>query len=69
MFNNGLYVLLPHPKFGLLLLAVLVMMLVLFVAARFRLNKFTGLLLVIIYLVFLAYAFTQELACMQGVYC
>lgn len=64
-----MYTLLPHAKFGVLLLLVLLLMLVMLGAARFRLNRLSGCSLVILYLLFLAYAFTQDLGCLKGVYC
>lgn len=64
-----MYTLLPHAKFGVLLLMVLILMLIMLSAARFRLNRITGFSLIIVYLIFLAYAFTQDLVCLKGVYC
>jgi Ca2+/Na+ antiporter len=69
MYQAGLYTILPHPKFGLLLLVVVLTILVMLSIIRCRLNKITGLFLVFIYALFLGYAFTQELVCLQGVYC
>lgn len=53
----------------MLLLLVLLLMLVMLGAARFRLNRLSGCSLVVLYLLFLAYAFTQDLGCLKGVYC
>ena len=69
LYTAGLYTILPHAKFGLLLFLVLLLMLAMLSAARFRLNRLSGCSLVVLYLLFLAYAFTQDLACLKGVYC
>lgn len=67
----GGYVLNPHVKFGFLLLLILVLTIVTLVVFRFRLNKWTGLCFVVIYVLFLIYAFIQELlpACDKGQNC
>jgi len=53
----------PHVKFGLILLLILVLCLMIFAVVRFRLRKVIGLIFFIMYLMFLAYAFVQEKLC------
>ena len=59
----------PHAKFGFLLLFVLLATVVTFTVFRFRLNSFTGLCFVLIYALFLTYSFVQETICDRGQYC
>ena len=63
--------LIPHAKFGFLLLIVLVFTLFIFSIARFRLNKLIGISFVCMYVLFMLYAFLQELYCRQekDIYC
>ena len=65
------YVLNPHVKFGFLLLFILLITIITLTVFRFRLNKWTGLCFVVIYVLFLVYAFIQELlpACNNGRNC
>lgn len=58
----------PHVKFGLILLLILLLCLMLFAAVRFRLRKIIGLVFFSMYLMFLAYAFVQEKLC-HGMTC
>lgn len=58
----------PHVKFGLILLLILVLCLMLFAVVRFRLRKIIGLIFLLMYLMFLAYAFVQEKVC-HGLTC
>lgn len=58
----------PHVKFGLILLLILVLCLILFAVVRFRLRKIVGLVFLLMYLMFLAYAFVQEKIC-HGLTC
>lgn len=68
-YDNGEYPIIPHVKFGFILLLLLFVILAILTLFRFRLNKITGLCLVLIYVVFLAYAFVQELVCDNGKHC
>ncbi len=70
-FADGTMVITPHAKFGFILLLILLIALVIFIAVRFRLNKWIGISFVLIYVLFLVYAFTQELFCVRslGMYC
>merc|ERR1712007_327231 len=56
--NSNLSIL-PHVKFGF----VLIITLILFKNCKFQLEKKTGAGLFSLYVIFLAYAFTQELVC------
>ncbi|XP_023930153.1 sodium/potassium/calcium exchanger 3-like [Lingula anatina] len=53
----------PHVKFGFLLLLVLLITLGVFMGSKFVLNKFIGFSFVGVYVLFLTYAFIQELIC------
>nr|CAB3266163.1 sodium/potassium/calcium exchanger 2 [Phallusia mammillata] len=58
----------PHVKFGLILLLILFICLALFLIVRFRLNKTIGIIFVTIYVGFMIYAFVQEKSC-HAFYC
>jgi len=58
----------PHVKFGLILLLILLLCLILFAIVRFRLRKTVGLVFLLMYLLFLTYAFLQEKLC-HGMTC
>ncbi|XP_070537961.1 sodium/potassium/calcium exchanger 3-like isoform X2 [Ptychodera flava] len=62
-FLNGEMVMTPHVKFGFILLLILVMTMVVFGCARFRLNKWIGVCFVTIYILFIIYALIQEFIC------
>jgi len=70
VFENleGTLPLIPHVKFGFILLLILVLCLMLFAIVRFRLRKIVGLIFLLMYLMFLAYAFVQEKIC-HGLTC
>lgn len=68
-YERGEYKITPHAKFGFLLLLILIVIVVILTVFRFRLNKITGLCLVLIYGLFLVYAFVQELVCDNGKLC
>ena len=59
----------PHTKFGFLLLFVLLLAVSTLAIFRFRLNKWAGACFIVIYLLFLVYAFLQELLCDSGRRC
>jgi len=63
MYDNGELVLIPHAKFGFILLVVLALSLLVFGAARFKLNKYLGATFVVFYIMFVAYAYIQDLYC------
>ena len=56
---------LPHVKFGFILLGILIITLIVFALARFRLNKWLGISFIFIYIAFLCYAFIQEMVCVE----
>jgi len=60
--NSNLSIL-PHVKFGFVLIIILTITLILFKNCKFQLEKKTGAGLFSLYVIFLAYAFTQELIC------
>jgi Ca2+/Na+ antiporter len=68
---SGKMIMTPHSKFGFILLLILFLCLLIFVAVRFRLNKWIGITFLIMYIIFLVYAFIQELYCARqlGIYC
>ena len=68
-YDSGDLAMVPHAKFGFLLLFVLLATVVTFTVFRFRLNSFTGLCFVLIYALFLTYSFVQETICDRGQYC
>ena len=68
-YNSGDLAMVPHAKFGFLLLFVLLATVATLAAFRFRLNSFTGLCFVLIYALFLTYSFVQETICDRGQYC
>ena len=68
-YANGEYAIIPHAKFGFLLLGVLSIVIFLFAAFRFKMNRFMSLCFVLIYVMFLIYAFVQELVCDGGKKC
>ena len=61
----------PHAKFGFILLAILFVALCVFALARFRLTKMIGVSFVCMYVMFMVYAFLQELYCNRqlDIYC
>jgi len=56
-------VMMPHVKFGFVLFVILAMTLIIFSVTKFKLSAKTGGLLFLTYILFLAYSFTQEMAC------
>ena len=68
-YDEGELVIVPHAKFGFLLMFVLIAVVGTLTAFRYRLNSFTGLCFVLIYALFLTYAFVQETICKRGQFC
>lgn len=62
-FVAGGYPLMPHVKFGIILLFLLVVSILLFAVNRFRLSKKLGLSFIIVYFLFVAYAYIQDIQC------
>ena len=67
--DDGKLDIVPHAKFGFLLMFVLLAVVGTLTAFRFRLNSFTGLCFVLIYALFLTYSFVQETICERGQFC
>ena len=53
----------PHVKFGFILLLILIIALGIFVAVRFRLNKQIGASFLLMYVAFVIYAYIQDMLC------
>lgn len=53
----------PHVKFGLILLLVLLVAVAVFMFVRFRLNRKVTILFIVMYIAFMIYAFVQEKKC------
>jgi len=69
-FYEGVMPMIPHAKFGFLLLLILFITLCVFTLNKFRLNKVIGFSFVGCYAVILIYAFVQEIYCnQQNTYC
>lgn len=62
-FEEGGYLLLPHVKFGIILLFLLAVSILLFAVNRFRLSKRLGLSFIVVYFLFVAYAYIQDIQC------
>lgn len=56
----------PHAKFGFILLLILLFTIVAFTAVRFRLNAVIGVSFAVMYVLFMVYAFVQEIVCDGG---
>ena len=56
-------VVIPHVKFGFLLLVILFASLVVFAICKFRLTKHVGVPFVLFYFVFVGYAYIQDIHC------
>ncbi|XP_063692978.1 sodium/potassium/calcium exchanger 1-like isoform X2 [Bolinopsis microptera] len=78
LYNNGPLVLqefttdmviLPHAKFGIILLFILILVYILIFTNKFRLNRTVGIILFLMYFVFIAYSLVQELVCDGGRIC
>ena len=59
---------LPHPKFGFILLLILLIIVISFAATKFKLRKVLGVMFMGMYLLFVAYAMIQEFVC-NGILC
>ena len=53
----------PHSKFGIILFGILVTVFLVIVCNKFRLNKLSGLVFILVYVAFIVYAIIQELVC------
>ena len=59
----------PHTKFGIILLGILLLVYFLISCNKFRLNRTVGILLFLLYFVFISYSLVQELVCDGGARC
>ena len=59
----------PHFKFGIILLVILLFVYSLICYNNFRLTRPVGLILILLYVLFIAYALVQELLCDSGRLC
>lgn len=63
MYDNGEMTIVPHAKFGFLLLFILFICLGVFSTVKFRLGRTVGLSFFLMYVLFVAYAYIQDLVC------
>lgn len=63
MLTAGSLVMVPHVKFGLILLLILIISLGIFAGVRFKLNKQIGTSFLLMYIAFVIYAYVQDMAC------
>lgn len=70
-YHNGTMPIVPHAKFGFVLLVILIFSFSMISLNKFKLSKVVSVSFICFYFVFLAYAFTQELYCVQhlNTYC
>lgn len=64
-YHSGKMPIVPHAKFGFVLLLILIYSFSMISLSKFKLSKLVSICFVIFYFVFLGYAFTQELYCVQ----
>jgi len=62
-FKAGGYPLLPHVKFGIILLLILTLSIAIFVVCKFKLSRKLGLSFIVVYVLFVAYAYVQDIYC------
>jgi len=60
LLNGGIT---PHAKFGIILLGILMTVISIISFCKFKLNKISGLIFILIYIAFIAYAVIQEVHC------
>lgn len=53
----------PHVKFGFILLLILLIALGIFAASHFRLNRLIGSSFFFMYIAFVVYAYMQDMLC------
>jgi Ca2+/Na+ antiporter len=68
-FRFGFYELVPHAKFGFILLLILIFAILLFMFVNFQLNRTVAVCLIVLYGLFLFYAFWQDIKCYKGRTC
>jgi len=62
-FESGQLILVPHAKFGFLLLLILLIAIGIFALVRFTLRRIVGISFVCMYIAFVTYAYIQDLYC------
>ncbi|XP_028400193.1 sodium/potassium/calcium exchanger 1-like isoform X2 [Dendronephthya gigantea] len=63
LYDNDEMTLVPHVKFGFILLIVLLICLGVFGAVKFRLSRTVGISFFLMYILFVSYAYIQDLLC------
>lgn len=63
MFSDGSLIMVPHVKFGFILLLILIIALGIFAGMRFKLNRQVGLSFFLMYIAFVVYAYIQDMLC------
>jgi Ca2+/Na+ antiporter len=56
-------IIVPHVKFGFILLLILVICLAVFGLVKFRLGRTIGMSFFLMYILFVSYAYIQDLLC------
>ncbi|XP_078379256.1 sodium/potassium/calcium exchanger 4-like isoform X2 [Oculina patagonica] len=63
MLSSGSLVMVPHVKFGFILLLILIIALGIFAGVRFKLNRQIGFSFIVMYIAFVIYGYLQDLVC------
>ncbi|XP_058950478.2 sodium/potassium/calcium exchanger 3 isoform X3 [Pocillopora verrucosa] len=63
MLSSGSLVVVPHVKFGFILLLILIVALGIFASVRFKLNRKIGISFFTMYVAFVIYAYVQDMLC------
>ncbi|KAK3744351.1 hypothetical protein QZH41_016484 [Actinostola sp. cb2023] len=63
MFSSGEMLIVPHVKFGFLLLLILIIAILLVISFKFQLSRNLGISFVTLYIMFVLYAYMQDLYC------
>ncbi|XP_022791918.1 sodium/potassium/calcium exchanger 4-like isoform X3 [Stylophora pistillata] len=63
MLSSGSLVMVPHVKFGFILLLILIIALGIFASVRFKLNRKIGISFLTMYIAFVIYAYVQDMLC------
>ena len=62
-YDNGTMMIVPHVKFGFILLFILFLCVSVFGAVKFRLGRVVGTSFFLMYVIFVTYAYLQDLLC------
>lgn len=63
MISSGHLIMVPHVKFGFILLLILLIALGIFAGVRFKLNRKIGVSFFLMYIAFVVYAYIQDMTC------